>query len=249
MDVSGKFDYHNKYKLEHKCGLFLLDKKSNEKVKQVDEITYLTSDRVLKFDDYEKYWINSLSAESEPDKGIIAFEIIRNEDEGVSANHFEYSIKEFSNNELTVSDILLATDVTTSSSNAGSIVRRNHKILPNPTQTFTTANNIIIYYEAYNLKLDDKNLANFEQQITIRNAKESSVVENIFASIGNLFSGGSVDDQITLKTNYQSFEKNAQIYLQLDMNTYLPGDYILNVTVEDKLTGEQASSETILSWR
>ena len=143
----------------------------------------------------------------------------------------------------------MAADVTSSSSYDGVIVRRNHKILPNPTQVFTTANNIFMYYEAYNLKLDAENRANFEQRITIRNAEESSVVENILASIGNLFSGGGKDDQVTLKTNYQSFEKNAQVYLQIDMNAYVPGDYIVIVTVEDKLTGKESSSEAILMWR
>jgi hypothetical protein len=249
MDISGKFEFNNKYKLEHKCGLFLLDLESNKQAEQIDEITYLSSDGELKFNDYEKYWVNSMLIESKPDSAIIAFEIIRNEDDAVSSNHFEYHIKEFSNYELAVSNILLATDVTSSSSTKGAIVRRNHKISPNPTQIFTTENNIYIYYEAYNLKLDDKNRANFEQRITMKNAEESSVVEDIFASIGNLFSGSGTDDQITLSTNYQSFEKNAQVYLQIDMNTYIPGDYIINVTIEDKLTGEEASSETILRWR
>jgi GWxTD domain-containing protein len=249
MDISGKFEFNNKYKLEHKCGLFLLDLESKKQAEQIDEITYLSSDGELKFNDYEKYWVNSMLIESKPDTAIIAFEIIRNEDDAVSSNHFEYHIKEFSNYELAVSNILLATDVTSSSSTKGAIVRRNHKISPNPTQIFTTENNIYIYYEAYNLKLDDKNRANFEQRITMKNAEESSVVEDIFASIGNLFSGSGTDDQITLSTNYQSFEKNAQVYLQIDMNTYIPGDYIINVTIEDKLTGEEASSETILRWR
>jgi GWxTD domain-containing protein len=249
MDISGKFEFNNKYKLEHKCGLFLLDKESNKQEEQVDDITYLHSDREIKFNDYEKYWVNSMFIESNPDTGIIAFEIIRNEDDAVSSNHFEYSIKEFSSNEIAISDILLASDINSSSSNEGVIVRGNHKILPNPTQVFTKVNNIFIYYEAYNLKLDSKNGANFEQRITIRNAEESSVVEDIFASIGNLFSGDSAEDQITLITNYQAFENNAQVYLQIDMNSYLPGDYIVNVTVEDKRTGEEASSETILRWR
>jgi len=249
MDVTGKFEFNNKYKLEHKCGLFLLDLESNKQAEQIDEIIYLSSDRELKFNDYEKYWVNSMLMESKADTGIIAFEIIRNEDEAVSTNHFEYSIKEFSNKEFAISDILLATDVRSSLSNEGVIARRKLEILPNPTQTFTKANKIFIYYEAYNLNLDDKNKADFEQRITIKNAEENSVVEDIFASIGNLFGAGGSDDQITLTTNYQSFEKNAQVYLQIDMNAYIPGDYIVSVTVEDKLTGEEASSETILRWR
>ncbi|MEJ2194124.1 MAG: GWxTD domain-containing protein [Ignavibacteriaceae bacterium] len=249
MDVTGKFEFNNKYKLEHKCGLFILDQESNKQAEQVEEVTYLNTDRELKINDYEKYWINSIQVESKPDTEIIAFEIIRNEDEAVSTNHFEYSIKKFSNDELDMSDILLATDVGNSVSNKGAISRRDLKILPNPTQIFTNANNIFIYYEAYNLKLDGNNKADFEQRITIKNAKESSVVDDIFASISNIFGSGNTDDKITLTTNYQSFEKNAQVYLQIDMNAYIPGDYIVSVTVEDKVTGEEASSETILRWR
>ena len=249
MDVSGRFEFRDKYKLQHKCGLFFLDLESNKQLELVDDIKYLNSDRELKFNDYEKFWINSMLIESRPDTGIIAFEIIRNEDEAVSTNHFEYRIKKFSANELAVSDILLAADVKHSLSNEGVFTRRKLEILPNPTQIFTTTNNIFIYYEAYNLKLDDNRKANFEQRITIKSAEQSSVVEDIFASIGNLFGAGVTNDQITLATNYQSYDKNAQVYLQIDMNAYFPGDYIVTVTVEDKLTGEEASSETILKWR
>ena len=249
MDVGGKFEFNNKYKLEHKCGLFVLDQESNKQAEQVDEITYLNSDRELMINDYEKYWINSIQVESKPDTSIIAFEIIRNEDEAVSTNHFDYSIKKFNKDQLAISDILLAADVNTSLSNHGVFSRGNLEILPNPTQIFTSANNIFIYYEAYNLNLDDNDKADFEQRITIKNAKESSFVEDIFASVGNLFSSGNADDQITLKTNYQSFDKNAQVYLQIDMNAYIPGDYIVSVTVEDKHNGEEVSSDTILRWR
>ena len=33
------------------------------------------------------------------------------------------------------------------------------------------------------------------------------------------------------------------------MNAYIPGDYIVSVTVEDKHNGEEVSSDTILRWR
>jgi GWxTD domain-containing protein len=249
LDVSDKFEFNDRYKYQHQYGLFLLDNKAGKLKQDVQEVTYLNSNREIISNKYEKFWVGSIMIEAQPDSGMLAFEIIREEDKGVSTNHFGFNIKSFSKSDFCISDILLAADVRKPSSLEGAIIRRNLELLPNPTHSFTAGNNIFIYYEAYNLEQNYESKTRFEQSITIKKIKESSVVDDIFSSISGLFGSDSKKDQITLTTDYQSFEKNTQVYMQIDMSAYDPGDYVVTVTVEDKLAGKESSAETIMRWR
>ncbi len=121
-------------------------------------------------------------------------------------------------------------------------------ILPNPAGRFTRNTPVYLYYEVYNLEQDEDKKTNFEQKITLKKVNENSFLENVFSSLAGLFSSTG-EDEVTISTAYQSFQKNTQVYLQLDMSGYQPGDYILTVTVSDELAGREASSETLLKWR
>ena len=179
---------------------------------------------------------------------MLAFEVIRNKDGGVSTNHFKFPVKVFSGRKLNMSDIVLAAGVEKQSSGKYPLIRKKMGILPNPTSTFTHNSDIFIYYEVYNLEQDKDQETNFEQKITLKKLNENSFMEDLVSSISSIF-GSKNEDEITLTTNYQSFEKNTQVYLQLDMNKYKPGDYIITVTIYDKLARSETSSETLLKWR
>lgn len=248
LDVSNNFEFRERYKVQHKSGLFLMDKAKNTIDERIDEYTYLSNDRKLEFTPTEKFWINSLEIDAKPDSGMLAFEVIKAKDNSVSTNHFDFKVKDFSNSDLEISDILLATYVGQSDIKEGSIARKNLGILPNPTQTFTAGIDMYLYYELYNLNQDTEGKTDFEQRITLKKVNDNSVIDVIFSSIAGLF-GSRNDDEFTLITDYQSFEKNTQVYLQLDMSKYGPGDYILTVTVEDNLGGKETSEKTMFSWR
>jgi len=248
LSDSGKNDYTDKFNVQHKSGLFLFDGSHNKIGEHVEDFSYLGNERELKFNPAEKYWINSLETETKPDSVSLAFEVVRKRDGGVSSNHFKFLVKQFDDRKLDVSDIVLAAGIGKQSSDKYALTRKDLGILPNPTQTFTHNMNIFLYYEVYNLKQDNDNKTNFEQKITLKKVKESSFIENIWSSLAGLFSSEH-NDEITLVTNYQSFERNNQIYLQLDMSNYQPGDYVITVTVNDKLAGIEKSSQTLLRWR
>ena len=247
LNLSHDYEIGNKYRIPHQAGLFVLD--GNDKTGQkVGEYTFLGDEKELKLSRYEKYWINSLEIEAKPDSVLLAFEVIRNKDGGVSTNHFKFPVKVFSGRKLNMSDIVLAAGVEKQSSGKYPLIRKKMGILPNPTSTFTHNSDIFIYYEVYNLEQDKDQETNFEQKITLKKLNENSFMEDLVSSISSIF-GSKNEDEITLTTNYQSFEKNTQIYLQLDMNKNKPGDYIITVTINDKLTGSETSSETLIKWR
>ena len=248
LDISKDYEYMNRYNVQHQSGLFLFDGSNKQIGQKVDEFTYLGKDKVLKFSSAEKYWINSLETETKPDSVSLAFEVIRKRDGGVSTNHFKMLVKNYDDNNLELSDVVLASAVEKNSPGKYSLTRNNIGILPNPTGTFTRSTPVYLYYEAYNLQQDKDRKTDFEQKITLKKVDDNSFIENVFSSLVHLFSTDN-EDEVTLTTNYQSFEKNTQVYLQLDMSGYQPGDYIVTVTIEDKLAGTKASSETLLKWR
>ncbi len=248
LDISHNAELKDKYLLQHQSGLFITDSNYNRTGQKIEDFTYLGSKHELKLSRYEKYWINSLEIETKPDSVSLAFEVIRNLDGGVSTNHFRYLARDFSESGLDISDVVLASDVEKHSPGGYALTRENLDILPNPTQTFTRSTAIFLYYEVYNLEQDTDKKTNFEQKITLKKVNENSFIENLFTSLAHLFSTKN-EDEVTLTTNYQSLEKNTQVYLQLDMKGRQPGDYIISVTVADKLAGSEKSSQTLLKWR
>ena len=247
LNVSHDYEIRNKYTLPHQVGLFLFD--GNDKIRQkIENYTYLGDEREIILSRYERYLVNSLEVESKPDSVLLAFEVIRNKDGGVSTNHFRFPVKYIENGKLDMSDIVLATGIEKPSSGKYPLIRKNIGILPNPTQTFTHNSDIYIYYEVYNLRQDKDQETSFEQKIILKKLKENSFIEELISSISGIFSPKR-QDEITLTTNYKSFEKNAQVYLQLDMDKYQPGDYSITVTINDILAGRETSSEILLKWR
>jgi hypothetical protein len=221
---------------------------SNKLLEVQKEYRYLESKQKLELNSKEKYWVNTLDMEAVPDTGIIAFELIRNKDNAVSSNHFGYMIKDFNNTDLALSDIVLAEKVDVSSDKSGTIKRKNINILPNPANTFTSTNDVFIYYEVYNLDQDSNNKTHFEQRIKINKIEKTNVIDDIFSAVSGLF-GSAGNDEVILTTDYQSYEKNTQVYLQLDMNNYPAGDYKVTVSVLDKHSGIETSEETTIYWR
>lgn len=247
LDVSHYSMFRNKYAVPHRTGLFLF--KGTDKIGQkIEEYTYLGMEREFKYNRYEKFWINSLKTESKPDTVLLAFEVLRDKDGGVSTNHFKFNVKDFDTGNLNISDIVLAAGIEKQSISQFPLIRKNISILPNPTRTFNASTDVFIYYEVYNLKLDNNQKSSFEQIITLRKIEDSSFLEDLFSSIAGLFNSKH-ENEITLTTDYQSFEMNAQVYLQLNLNSCQPGDYIITVTIHDKLTDSKTSSETLLRWR
>ncbi len=248
LDISKDYEYLDRYKVQHQSGLFLFDSKNNIIGQKVEELTYLGKERVIRFNPGEKYWINSMETKTRPDSLSLAFEVVRKRDGGVSTNHFKLLVKDYNGKNLELSDVVLASAIEKDTPAEFAFVRNNLGILPNPSGTFTHTTPVFLYYEVYNLKQDANHKADFEQRITLKKVTENSFIENIFSSIAHLFSASN-EDEVTLTTGYQSFQKNTPVYLQLDMSGRRSGDYIITVTIEDKLAGREASSETLLKWR
>ena len=247
MNFNKKISPDDHYPLAHKYGIFFFKEDSEIETKQQNRIIDLDYKRDLKISLYEEYKINSLLVNLPPDSGVLAFELIRDTDNGVFANRTNFKIKKFSETKLDISDIILACDV--DKSNNLAMKRKNLNLLPNPLNTFTSINQIFIYYEVYNLSFDHLGISNFEQRITISKIEEDSDLGNFFNSLLGVLGLGKDEKTLTLTTEYQSYEKDVPVYLQLDMSKYEKGDYKISIEIKDLFNDSVVNSQTILRWK
>jgi GWxTD domain-containing protein len=249
MESSDQLNTEELYPLAHKYGLFFTGDSSVDRTNKINSVKEFNRGNKIKCGLYEEYFINSILLETKPDTGQLAFELIRNDNRGVATNHFQYRIKEYNESELAISDIILALDVNKTNNKVAAIQRGSYNILPNPMQTFTNSTDVFLYYEVYNLILNERNQANFKQRISIRKTNEESTIGDLFNSVIGIFGFGIDEDELTLTTDYQSYKKNNQIYLQIDMNNYAKGDYFITVSVEDEVSGNKVNEEILIRWR
>ncbi|MBI5731722.1 MAG: GWxTD domain-containing protein [Ignavibacteriales bacterium] len=217
-------------------GIYLFDKNHNKTTEKVSDFPPLYSNT--------KLTINSLMFNSVPREGSIAFEILRKKDNGAFTYHDLFKVKRFSGTDLSMSDLVLCFDV--GQKEFSSYIKRNDLyFLPNPSNYFTGQMQMFIYYEINNLSLNTNNATDFEQKITIQKKEEGGVLNSLLSVVGLDKEG----KKISLTSKYQTQERDPQMYLQLDMTRYEPGEYVITVTIKDIITGKEVSNQTEINWQ
>lgn len=232
--------------LKHICGLFFMDKSYNDIYSFKDSISAFTSEREININPDSIIVVNSIEMKVKPDSGILAFEVIRNYDKGVSSNHFNFKTRNFNSNNLMLSDILLASNINFDNTKACSIKRKNINILPNPVNSFTKNDKVYLYYELYNLNQNVNLETNFSQNITVKNKNDESGLGKALSGVLSIFGLNENQKQLTISNNYQTHDPDPQMYLQLDMSNYNPGNYIITINIKDNISGKSAKEETEL---
>lgn len=238
-----------KYKYIHKTGVTFFDKYLNKIVGNEKTFRNLNIQNEIEVPDSGNLIINSLEIKSPPDSGNFSFEIIRDSDKGVATYHGRYKIRNFDTGYLSLSDVLLASKVEVVSGIKGRINREKYSILPNPTRIFSEDQNLYIYYEVYNLGRNPKGLTNFKQSVILQKQDDKGAISKIFFPVLKLIGIDNEEKQVSLTSNYQTKDKDSEIYLQLDMNSYEPGNYILTIKIKDNISGKETGQNTKLTWR
>jgi len=234
----------------HDYGIFLLDTRFNKVYEYRDSIN-TEPDMNFSSINNNEFYCNTNHFTAKPDSGYIALEVIRDIDKGVSANREKFQITDFSKDTILLSDIILATEINTEGTNKNSINRSEINITANPTGIFTTDTDLFIYYEIYNLEFGENHLTDFEQNISLslyENPDESLSVGKIVGSVLQ-FIGIGEEDKITISSNYQTQERDSEIFLQIDMSGYEPGDYLLTLEVKDNISGCSAITNKVIYWQ
>ena len=239
----------NAYDYNHELGLFFFDSLYNPIIHEKKEIVLLPDSHIVHVEKDSTLLVNSIKMTAYPDSGTLAFEIIRKFDKGVSSNHFKFKAKKFEPYKLGMSDLILASKAGSNDPSFAAITRGNIGLLPNPTNTFTNKDPFYIYYELYNLKVNENGLNSYEQKLILEKEDDSSSLNKTVNSILNIIGLGKNKEEVIVTTKYQTQGPDPQMYFRLDMSNYRPGNYILTINVKDNLTGNEVSSQTILHYK
>lgn len=215
----------------------LYDDSLNEKIKFKNNVTDISQ--------VENHLINTCVIKTKPIAGNASFEILRKQDRGVASYHGRFRNRNFQTTELMLSDLVLSKEINIEEQVPGGFWRSEYSILPNVNNTFSSKSPLFLYYEIYNLGLSSNKESSFEQTVTIKPKEEEGFFDSVFRSIGLKQS----EKQLSLTSQYKLPEADQKMYLQLDMNDYPSGIYLLTVTIKDKNTNKTVSLNSELIWQ
>ncbi|MGA7838081.1 MAG: hypothetical protein WB996_08950, partial [Ignavibacteriaceae bacterium] len=78
---------------------------------------------------------------------------------------------------------------------------------------------------------------------------DEGILGNILSPVLKFIGIDNNKKQVSLTSNYQTKDKDSQVYLQLDMSDYEPGDYVLTVKIIDNISGKETEQRTELTWK
>ena len=234
---------------KYSSGIFFLDSYFNKLGEYKSDMDYLSRRNKISTPDSGSLFVNTDELVANPDSGNLAFEIIRDKDKGVAAYHGKFKLRNFNSSSPEVSNIVLASKVDADSGISGRINRKDYSVLPNPTGIFSENQNLYIYYEVYDLAKNEKGLTDFQQTIILKKKGEEGIsIGKLVGSVMKFFNDSDNEQQIGLTSQYQTNDKNSQIYLQIDMSDYDPGNYLLTVKIKDNITGKEKEQSVNLYW-
>ena len=167
----------------------------------------------------------------------------------VDSNYFTYrktfDIKRLEDKVLGLSDLVFTNQINLESEFPMGIKRGEISFYPKVNNRVKNGEQFYIYYEVYNLLLDEKKEGSYEQVVTIKPKGEEGIsLKKLVKGITTLFTGD--EGKVSLTSNYITKEENTQIYLQLDFSGYKPGKYELTITINDKVSGKYTERKTDL---
>ncbi len=233
----------------YEWGLFFFDLNLNPVHKEKGTITSYDTANVLSVPGENDLYTDSKMMTLWPDSGEFAFEIIRKKDKGVSSSHRIFDVRKFKTDRVDLSDLILAYNISEGDSLPAPVKRGDISIYPNPTNTFYADLPLFVYYEIYNLVLDENSYCDFEQSLILTRKETHSELADVFNSVANIVGLGRKENRIVISTDYKTKEKNPRMYFQLDMNKYPPGLYELAISITDKNSGKKVESKTELNWK
>jgi len=210
----------NTVKLQHGASIF--DPKWNE----IDEST-----KVQKFDPRRAsdVFIYRYTADVEPGDYLMSLYAQKNNSQKIGGDTFEIEVPDMTSKSLQLSDLELAylidpaTEPTVFTSG-------EYEIIPNPAKVFKLDDTVHLYFEIYNLTPDEEGETRFEIEHTMKKTDEG----------GGLFGllGGGDKEVISINNQRTGHDPTAKEIASFDVSKLEAGDYELEVTVKDRVSGK-----------
>ena len=213
--------------VEAECGLFFLDAQANiihESRKRLKIGRQDTTDRsFVSFVD-----LGGLPTQTEASR--YSFEIMTLGDHRSAVSRDSIHIRNFTGDGLMMSDVIIASSITE---------HPDIKIIPNFTNTFSKRDNLYLYFELYNLLLNNESRGRYKISTRI----QPHGGKGIFSAIGSLMSGKK-EGQIGSSFDVTSYSRDDRYYFGLNLTDIPEGYYDLYLQITDEIA--HASIERVL---
>ncbi|MFC1476996.1 GWxTD domain-containing protein [candidate division KSB1 bacterium] len=153
-------------------------------------------------------------------------------------------VEEYGSDSLMISDIQLALDIKMLVPDQP-VYRDNLIINPTPHRYYRLSQPIFIYYEIYNLVLDEMtNRSDFTVEYTLHRLEEDKSVVQDFVKLLTL----NLRQEVGVATSfrYQGNEYEESQFLKIDHKLSEQGPYELTLSVLDNISGERSQKSSIL---
>ncbi len=222
-------------------GTFVVAGNRDMLVERRNVIYGLRTEQIIPFIDTQ-LWINTVEAEVPPGKHEVSVEFETAGGGTVAVQRREVDVHDFSGDGLSMSDILLAYRIEDTADGKpvipSDVVRRNLSIQPAPWSVFGVDQPIYLYFEVYNLEMDEDGTSRYDIEATLTPKEDGNAVgRTVGRLLGRDTEGVSVRLPITVPS-----ETDGQ-FLILSAENQEPGLYLLSVKIRDTVSGDTVDME------
>jgi len=182
----------------------------------------------------EQHFVGQYRFFVKPDSYHVAFFVRQLATQRLEGWKEDFRLPNFSENELALSSIVLASAIEPASGNE-SFVKNGLRIAPNPSRRFDHKKPVYVYFEVYHLTPDAEGKTSFVIEYTaLLRKEEKSGARKLFV----LF-GGNAKPATTLAVERQADTSTSVEYLALNLGETGKGEFRLSIKVTDRQTGTQ----------
>lgn len=151
---------------------------------------------------------------------------------------------------LAVSEIEMAYNIsdTSQTSQTSKFTKGELVVIPSPTRSFNIGQDANLYYEVYNLKLDEFGQAKYRVTYTIRPnvAGSSTVASVVIGGLRRLFAGAQKPEYtISYERNVNATEE--PVFFALETGSLKPGLKMVEVAIDDLNSGQRVRRQAMFN--
>jgi GWxTD domain-containing protein len=185
------------------------------------------------------FYLDQVDRQLAPGRYIMALEARNNEKDRVGIYQFVVNVRDYRGDTLTVSDIEIAQYVDNTLVKDKFVKPQSTlKVVPNPAAGILKTKPLTVYYEIYNLSLNDEGKSSYQVSYSIRLIDKD---ESFLSTVTGIFRS-SKDASTTSVTTKEGKSRTEREYIAFDITELPAGIARLEIKVKDLLSGAETSS-------
>ena len=228
-----------------KRGLALFDENNKPVYRSTEEMELYTSGPV---DTTQIAFVPEMDRISvAPGTYRLSVQILDTSSEKSQVYNREVVLSAYGDDSLRLSDIQMATTIRPGRGRKFS--KGEIEVVPNPSLSYMPGQPVFVYYEVYNLKMDEFGTTKYRVSYELQSLHKGNVAVRILNALGRLVGIDRKAEVVTVEYAHEGGKANEYGYLQLDMSNTDPGHQLLIVKVSDEIADRQATSAVSFAIR